>query len=72
MGEVRLRGACAGRTQDRGWTPASLAVAMFRANLAVSERTLRRGCADGSVFVSTAKQLPYTPLVIQVLVPSIT
>jgi hypothetical protein len=49
MGEVRLRGAGAGHHRNRGWTPASLAAALFRANRAVSERTLRRGCADGSI-----------------------
>jgi hypothetical protein len=35
----------------------------------MKDMPLWRGCASGSVFTSTAKQVPSTPLVIQVLVP---
>lgn len=45
MDEVRLQPL----RQERGWTPERLAEALRSAHVAVSARTVRRGCASGSI-----------------------
>ena len=51
----------------RLWIPCEVKPGPF--SMMNLDRPLRAGCAAGSVFTSTAQQLPSMPFEIQVLVP---